>query len=142
MASNDELVAQADIVSLHCPAIPGITVGMINTEFLGKMKSDAVLINTARGNLVVDEDLLAHLDANEGFWYAADAWNNEPKTKEADWDSALAKHDRVFGSHHIGASTKQAETEIGAEVVRILGVKAETGDIDVGNWVNQKGFAA
>jgi len=76
------------------------------------------------------------------FWYAADAWNGEPSGKEGDFDSALAKHERVVGSHHIGASTKQAEAEVGEEVVRILGVKSSTGDIDEGNWVNKKGFTA
>jgi len=47
VASNDEIAAQADIISLHCPSIEGITKGMINAEFLGKLKPDAVLINTA-----------------------------------------------------------------------------------------------
>lgn len=58
--SQDELLARADIVSLHTPATPQ-TKNMVNAEFLGKMKPDAMLINTARGNVVDEEALLAKL---------------------------------------------------------------------------------
>jgi len=53
----------------------------------------------------------------------------------------LSKHARVLGTHHIGASTLQAETEIGEEAVRIRGVFKEKKDIDALNWVNRKDFA-
>ncbi len=83
------------------------------------MKKDAVLINTARGNNIVDADLLEHLDANPDFWVGTDVYNNEPAGKGA-FDSPLAKHPRVYGTQHIGASTKQAEGAIGDEAVRII----------------------
>jgi len=78
---------------------------MINKDFLNHLKENAVLINTARGNLVVDEDLLAKLEACPNFWYGTDVYNNEPAGK-GDFESAIAKHPRVYGTHHIGASTK------------------------------------
>jgi D-3-phosphoglycerate dehydrogenase / 2-oxoglutarate reductase len=69
------------------------------------MKADAVLINTARGNSINDADLLEHLEHNPNFWVGLDVYNNEPATK-GPFENPLAKHPRVYGSHHIGASTK------------------------------------
>ena len=77
------------------------------------MKSDAVLINTARGNCVVEEDLLAKLEHCKDFWVGTDVFNGEPSAKEIDWSCALSKHPRVYGTHHCGASTQQAENAIG-----------------------------
>lgn len=136
VATKDEVLERGDIVSLHCPATKD-TKFMVNKEFLSKMKPNAVLINTARGDLINEEDLLNHLEENKDFWYATDVFQNEPSGKEADFDHPLAKHPRVYGTHHIGASTKQAENEIGQEAVRICGVFAATGQIDDMNWVNK-----
>lgn len=139
LKSIDEVIKVADVISLHCPST-STTKGMINKDFLAKCKKDAYLINTARGDLVKDDDLIAHLEANKEFQYAADAWNGEPSAGSADWGSALSKHPRTTGSHHIGASTLQAETEIGEEAVRILGVFKTKNDIDDFNWVNKKDY--
>lgn len=79
-ASLDDLLANSDIVSLHVPSTKE-TVGMVNKEFLGKLKEDAVLINTARGNVINDEDLIAHLESHHQFWYGTDVFNNEPAGK-------------------------------------------------------------
>ena len=140
LKSVDEVIAVADTISLHCPSTP-TTKGMINASFLSRCKKDAYLINTARGDLVKDEDLIVHLDANKDFFYAADAWAGEPSAGTADFTSALAKHPRVIGTHHIGASTVQAEAEIGEEAVRILDVFAKKNYIDDLNWVNRKDFS-
>jgi len=139
LRSVDELVAVADVISLHCPSTAS-TKGMINTAFLSRCKKDAYLINTARGDLIKDDELIAHIDANKDFWYAADAFNGEPSAGKADFGTALSKHPRVIGTHHIGASTLQAEADIGEEAVRILGVFSEKRDIDDFNWVNRKDF--
>ena len=101
------------------------------------MKPNGVLINTSRGTCVVEEDLLAHLEATPNFWFGTDVLNGEPAGKECDWEHPLGKHPRVYGSHHIGASTKQAEDEIGVETVRICKVFAKTGSVDNENWVNR-----
>lgn len=103
---------------------------MINSSFLGKMKPDAVLINTSRGNIVKDADLLAHLNANEKFWYGADVLNGEPSAKKADFSNDIAKHPRAYVTHHCGASTKQAEAAIGVEAVRVLRKFKTTRKID------------
>lgn len=114
-----EIAAKADIISLHAPATKD-TLKMINKSFLALMKPDAVILNTARGDLVVEEDILAHLDACKGFYYACDVLMGEPAAKKAAFDSKLAKHPKVFATHHIGASTIQAETAIGIEAVRMV----------------------
>ncbi|MDR2470897.1 MAG: D-2-hydroxyacid dehydrogenase [Treponema sp.] len=64
----DELFAASDVISLHCPAFPE-TTGIINKENIAKMKNSAILINTSRGTLVVEEDLASALNA--GTIYAA-----------------------------------------------------------------------
>lgn len=106
-------------MSLHVPGTPE-TAKMVNKAFLGKMKQDGVLLNTARGNVIVDDDLITHLDATPAFWYGTDVFNGEPTTATADWSSAVSKHPRCYGTHHCGASTAQAENAIGAEALRVI----------------------
>ena len=79
--SIDKVIEQADIISLHVPGSKE-TKNLVNKEFLEKMKPNGVLINTARGTIVVEEDLLAHLEANPNFWYGCDVLNGEPADKE------------------------------------------------------------
>jgi len=131
----DELLAQSDIVSLHTPSTAA-TKGMVNKAFLDKMKPNGVLINTARGNCVDDAALLAKLEECKDFWCGLDVFNGEPTAKACDWASPLASHPRVYGTHHCGASTNQAESAIGVEAVRIVRQFAEQGKIDKENWVN------
>ena len=76
---TDDLLKNSDIITLHVPALPS-TKGMVNKEFLAKMKPNGVLLNTSRGDIINDEDLLAHLDANKDFWYACDVYQGEPTT--------------------------------------------------------------
>jgi D-3-phosphoglycerate dehydrogenase / 2-oxoglutarate reductase len=137
VSSLTELLEESDIVSLHVPNNKD-TKGMVNKNFLSKMKPDGVLINTSRGAAVNEDDLLAHLDANKNFWFGTDVLEGEPAEKECDWEHPLGLHARVYGSHHIGASTKQAEAEIGDEAVRICQVFAASGSIDSENWVNRE----
>jgi len=132
----DELLAKSDIVSLHTPSTPE-TKNLVNKTFLGKMKADGVLINTARGNCVVDADLLEKLEQSKDFWYGTDVFNGEPTTKEQEWTSPISTHPRVYGTHHCGASTQQAETAIGNEALRIIKKFAATGEIDIENTVNR-----
>ena len=100
------------------------------------MKSNAVLINTSRGNVVNEEALLAKLEANDDFWVGTDVFNGEPAAKEAEFNHPIAAHPRVYGTHHCGASTQQAEAAIGQETVRIIGKFSGEGRVDKGNWVN------
>lgn len=134
-ATMDELLANSDIVSLHTPSTAE-TKGMVNAAFLGKMKPDGVLINTSRANVVDEEALLAKLEANKDFWVGSDLFVGEPSAKACDFTHALAQHPRVYGTHHCGASTQQAESAIGQEAVRIIKKFANEGALDKANWVN------
>ncbi len=115
----DEVLAVSDIVSLHVPQTAA-TKEMVNSDFLKKMKKDAVFLNTSRGSLVVEKHLLAHLEENPGFFCGLDVYMDEPADKKGGFASELAQHPRVVGTHHIGASTKQAEDAIGEEAYRML----------------------
>eukprot|EP00343_Euplotes_focardii_P001122 CAMPEP_0205802416 /NCGR_PEP_ID=MMETSP0205-20121125/4718_1 /ASSEMBLY_ACC=CAM_ASM_000278 /TAXON_ID=36767 /ORGANISM="Euplotes focardii, Strain TN1" /LENGTH=209 /DNA_ID=CAMNT_0053068769 /DNA_START=1 /DNA_END=627 /DNA_ORIENTATION=+ len=137
VSSLDDLLSQSDIVSIHVPNNKD-TKGMVNSDFLSKMKPNGVLVNTARGAAVVEEDLLAHLETFDNFWFGTDVLQGEPSAKECDWEHPLGMHPRVYGTHHIGASTKQAENEIGEEAVRICEVFAASGSVDNENWVNRE----
>ena len=78
----DELFSQADVISLHCPATPA-TIGLVDRGRLARVRSEAILINTARGQLVVERDLADAL--NEGRLAAAglDVMAEEPLPEES-----------------------------------------------------------
>lgn len=114
----DTLVARCDVVSFHVPATPE-TTGMINDDLLAKFQDGAILINTARGEIVDEDALLRALD-NKGMRAGLDVFNNEPGAAQGAFDSPLARHPRVYGTHHIGASTEQAQNAIAAEVVDMI----------------------
>lgn len=131
----DELLANSDIVSLHCPNTPQ-TKGMVNEDFLGKMKADGVLLNTSRGSVVVDEAIMAKLESCPDFWYGTDVFNGEPSAGQADWTSPISSHPRCYGTHHCGASTAQSESAIGEEAKRVIMKFASGGGLDAANTVN------
>ena len=100
------------------------------------MKEDAVLINTSRGDVLDEEAVLAKLETCKDFWCGLDVFKGEPTAKACEWTHPLACHPRVYGTHHCGASTSQAEGAIGEEAVRIVRQFADSGKIDKENWVN------
>jgi len=75
--SPEGVFAAADVVSLHC-ALDNKSKHLVNAAMLGKMKKDAVLINTARGPVHNEADLVAHLKANPTFRVGLDVFENEP----------------------------------------------------------------
>ena len=93
-------------------------------------RTGAYLINTSRGS-VVDEQALLRAIKEKGIRAGLDVFENEPTAggaAAADFTSELASSPSVFGSHHIGASTDQAQQAIADEVVRIVRVYRETGE--------------
>lgn len=127
----ETMLPECDIVSLHVPATAD-TVGMVDSRFLGLMKDGSSLVNTSRADVVVAEDLLEALDA-KGLWAALDVFPDEPESGEASFSSELAKHPHVYGTHHIGASTEQAQEAIAKQVVKIIDHYCDGGVKDVVN---------
>jgi D-3-phosphoglycerate dehydrogenase len=116
--SLSELLPACDVVTLHLPSSPA-TVGLVDRSFLELMKPGSILLNTSRGELVDEDALLEALD-HQDIRAGLDVFADEPGTATAAWTSRLAQHPRVVGTHHIGASTRQAQDAIAAGVVEII----------------------
>ncbi len=116
--SLPELLPACDIVSLHLPSRPD-TVGLVDRSFLGLMNRGSILLNTSRGELVDEAALLEALDDHD-LRAGLDVFTDEPGAGSAAWTSPLAQHPHVVGTHHIGASTRQAQDAIAAGVVEII----------------------
>ncbi len=117
-ASVEELVASSDVVSLHVPAARD-TRHLVDGAFLARMRPGAILLNTSRGDVVDEAALLTALD--EGRVRAGlDVFDDEPAAGRAGWDSPLARHPAVVATHHIGASTEQAQRAIAQGVTELV----------------------
>jgi D-3-phosphoglycerate dehydrogenase len=114
----EELVSSSDIVSLHVPAGPD-TKHLVDERFLGWMRPGAILLNTSRGDVVDEPALLAALDAGR-LRAGLDVFADEPGAGQGSWESALAQHRNVVATHHIGASTNQAQRAIADGVAEIV----------------------
>ncbi len=114
LVSLDELLAQADYISLHLPKTKEST-NMIDAEQFAKMKNGVRIVNCARGGIVNEDALYEALTNGKVAGAALDVFNEEPPT---DWK--LAKLDNVIASPHIGAATKEAQARVGAEVAEKL----------------------
>jgi D-3-phosphoglycerate dehydrogenase len=119
-----DVAEQADAVSLHVAMKPE-TKHLINSEFLGKMRDNAILVNCARGE-VVDTAALKDAISKNGLRFATDVFENEPSGGVADFvDTEFAG--LITCTPHIGASTDQASEATAAEVVRIVKLYKENG---------------
>lgn len=113
-----EVAAAADIVSLHV-ALKDETRGMINEEFFNAMKDGAFFINTSRAE-VVDQTALEKAVKGKGIRAGLDVFAGEPSSGTGNVEADIFKLDGVIGTHHIGASTDQAQQAIADETVRII----------------------
>ena len=115
--SLDELLAKADVVTLHVPETPA-TQGMIGARELARMKKGAIFINNARGSVVDLEALAAALQAQALSGAAVDVFPTEPSSNAEPFQSPLQGLDNVILTPHVGGSTQEAQERIGAEVAR------------------------
>ncbi len=106
-AELDELLAESDFVSLHCPLFPS-TKGIINKDSLKKMKKSAFLINTSRGPLIVDEDLAAALNNGVIAGAGLDVLSVEPPKA----DNPLFSAKNCLITPHISWATKEARARL------------------------------
>jgi D-3-phosphoglycerate dehydrogenase / 2-oxoglutarate reductase len=116
LVSLDELLKRADFVTLHAPLTPQ-TVGLIGADQLAVMKPGARLVNCARGGLIVEQALLAALDAGTIAGAALDVVRDEPPPPEhLVW--RLLQHPHVFATPHLAGSTHEAQARIAADLCR------------------------
>src|SRR5512142_598144 len=110
LVTLDELLAQADYISLHLPKTKE-SAGMIGKEQFAKMKKGVRIVNCARGGIIDEAALYEALTSGQVAGAALDVYAEEPPT---DWK--LMKLPNVIGSPHIGAATHEAQGRVGAEV--------------------------
>ena len=122
-----DVAARADVLSLHL-ALGAETKNVVSGALLAKMKPGAMLINTARGE-VVDHAALAASVREKGLRVGLDVFANEPTGATGDFTDEMVGLPGVYGTHHIGASTDQAQEAIAAETVRIIRSYKETGRV-------------
>jgi D-3-phosphoglycerate dehydrogenase len=125
--SPEEVAAAADVVSVHVALNRG-TTGMLGEEFFAAMKPGAFFINTSRGEVVDEPALVAAIRA-KGLRAGLDVFAGEPSGGTGEFTTELASLPGVYGTHHIGASTDQAQEAIAAEAVRIVTVFKDTGEV-------------
>jgi D-3-phosphoglycerate dehydrogenase len=126
-ASPEEVAASADIVSVHLALNPG-TRALLGSRFFGAMREGAYFINTARSE-VVDPAALAQAIKARKLRVGLDVYANEPAGGTGPFADPLGQDASVYGTHHIGASTEQAQEAIAAETVRIIQTFKETGKV-------------
>lgn len=123
-----EAVADAsDIVSVHL-ALAKDTRGLLGEAFFARMKPGAMFINTARGE-VVEYQALERAVQSRGLRAGLDVFPGEPSAGTADFSTPLAALPGVYGTHHVGGSTDQAQEAIAAETVRVITSYMTTGRV-------------
>ncbi len=122
-----DVARESDIVSVHVALKPE-TRGLINSDFFGAMKEGAYFINTARGE-VVDQTALSRAMREKNIRAGLDVFANEPTGGAGEFSDEIAREPNLYGTHHIGASTDQAQEAIADETVRIIRTFKETGRV-------------
>ncbi len=116
--SPGETAADADVVSVHLALNPE-TRGLLGSEFFAALRPGAVFINTARAE-IVDQQALLRAIRDKQIRAGLDVFAQEPTGATGEFQDPVGKAPGVSGTHHIGASTDQAQEAIAAETVRII----------------------
>ena len=126
VGTMDELLATADVVTLHVPELPSTKDMMAAAEF-AKMKKGAIFINAARGTVVDIEALADAIKSKHLNGAAIDVFPKEPKANDEEFLSALRGLDNVILTPHIGGSTLEAQANIGLEVAEKFARYSDSG---------------
>jgi len=113
-----DLARMSDIISVHVSLTPD-TKGMIDSTFIDAMKPGAIFVNTSRGEVVDQTALLAAVES-KGIIAGLDVFDGEPSGGEGSYEGVMTSAKNVYCTHHIGASTEQAQEAIAVETVRII----------------------
>jgi D-3-phosphoglycerate dehydrogenase len=126
-ASPAEVAARCDVLSVHL-ALNAETRALVNAAVLDALKPGSYFINTARAE-VVDHAALEKAVRERGIRVGLDVFANEPSGASGAFSDPLVALPNVYGTHHIGASTDQAQEAIAAETVRIIESYSTTGKV-------------
>lgn len=129
----DQILPMCDVVSIHLPSTPE-TKKLFNKEMFGYMKPGALLINTSRAD-VIDEEAMVEAIKEKKIRVALDVFKGEPEQKSGAVESHLRDIPGVYVTHHIGASTEQAQNAVAEETVKIIKDYMHSGVI--AHWVNR-----
>lgn len=122
-----EVAKVSDILSVHV-ALNSETRNLINKEIFDALKPGSYFINTARGE-VVDQQALIEAMRSREIHAGVDVYAMEPTSSTGEFSDPIAHEENLYGTHHIGASTDQAQEAIAAETVRIVREFKETGQV-------------
>jgi D-3-phosphoglycerate dehydrogenase len=129
----DQLLPLCDIVSIHLPATPE-TKGLFDKKMFSYLKPGTLLINTSRQD-VIDEGAMLEAIKEKNIRVALDVFKDEPEAKTGEVNSPLGDTPNIYITHHIGASTEQAQNAVAEETVNIVKHYLYSGIID--HWVNR-----
>jgi D-3-phosphoglycerate dehydrogenase / 2-oxoglutarate reductase len=127
LQSPEEVAERSDALSLHL-ALTDETRNFVGSGILARLKPGALFVNTARAELV-DDAALAEAVRTQRLHVATDVFRDEPASGSAEFSPAIASLPDLYGTHHIGASTEQAQEAIAAETVRIIRSYKEMGTV-------------
>ena len=113
-----ELAQLSDVISVHV-SLTSETRGFLDRKFFDAMKHGAIFVNTSRGEVVNQMDMLSALES-KGIMAGLDVFDGEPTSGEGTYNGPLRDHPNVYCTHHIGASTNQAQEAVADEVVKIV----------------------
>jgi D-3-phosphoglycerate dehydrogenase len=120
----DGVYRAADFITVHMP-VTDQTRGMLNTEAFARMKPKVCIVNCARGEIIVENDLLAALDSGKVAGAALDVYAEEPLAAE----HPFRKHPAITLTPHLGASTAEAQEKCGIEVAEVIAAYLLTGEV-------------
>ena len=126
-SSPAEVAARSDVLSVHL-ALNADTKGLVDASVIDKLRPGSYFINTARGE-VVDYGALEKAVRERDIRVGLDVFAVEPTSATGDFKDAIVALKNVYGTHHIGASTDQAQDAIAAETVRIVKSYKDTGRV-------------
>ncbi len=131
--SIEEVAKSCDIMSVHLAMNPQ-TKEIISKEVFSLLKDDSVFINTSRAG-VVDEEALYSEVKNGRLKAGLDVFSDEPEFKEGEFSSRFQNLENVYVTHHIGASTNQAQLAVANDAVDIVRGYVKEGRVR--NWLNR-----
>src|SRR3989454_8808760 len=120
----DNVYRDADFITVHMP-VTDQTRGMLNASAFARMKPKVCIVNCARGEIIVERDLLAALDSGKVAAAALDVFATEPLPPE----HPFRKHPAITLTPHLGASTQEAQEKCGAEVAEVITAYLLTGEV-------------